>query len=396
MVILKVSDFRSAIIQSKFLAKKGLEVSEFRVESGLNCGGHAFPSNGTLLPSLLQEFKEKREQFEEKLKPWIKKYYKKMGWEYNETSSGNRPLITVQGGIGTNGEMRRLREDFNIDLAGWASPFLLVPEVSRVDNSTRNILRNSDKEKFYVSDVSPLGIPFNNVRSSGSELWTRKKAEEGRPGSPCRRGFLVSNTEFTKNPICVASSEYQKIKLAMIDKMPNSNSQKDKLRKEIVEKTCLCGHLGNGALITLGIVNEKNSPQSICPGPNLTWFKKIYTLKETVDHIYGRGPSLVPSGRPHMFANEIEMYVDYFKKQVARCTYTPVEIKKIQVYKANLEDGMDFCLDIAKRNPYDGENLISITRCVEKQKALLESIYLKFEKNTKNPNHQIFEKSSKI
>ena len=39
-IILKVSDFRSTIIQGKFLAKKGLWVSEYRIESGLNCGGH--------------------------------------------------------------------------------------------------------------------------------------------------------------------------------------------------------------------------------------------------------------------------------------------------------------------------------------------------------------------
>jgi hypothetical protein len=58
-IILKVSDFRSALIQGKFLAKKGLEVSEFRIESGLNCGGHAFASDGHLMPVLLQEFREK-------------------------------------------------------------------------------------------------------------------------------------------------------------------------------------------------------------------------------------------------------------------------------------------------------------------------------------------------
>jgi hypothetical protein len=46
-IILKVSDFRSARIQGRFLAGKGLEVHEFRIESGLNCGGHAFPSNGS-------------------------------------------------------------------------------------------------------------------------------------------------------------------------------------------------------------------------------------------------------------------------------------------------------------------------------------------------------------
>ncbi|MGV3760851.1 MAG: hypothetical protein ACO1NT_00075, partial [Parapedobacter sp.] len=48
-IILKVSDYRSALIQGKLLAKKGLWVSEFRIESGLNCGGHAFVSDGMLL-----------------------------------------------------------------------------------------------------------------------------------------------------------------------------------------------------------------------------------------------------------------------------------------------------------------------------------------------------------
>jgi hypothetical protein len=61
-ITLKVSDYRSAVIQGKFLAKKGLWVSEFRVESGLNCGGHAFASNGRLLGPILQEFMEKREE----------------------------------------------------------------------------------------------------------------------------------------------------------------------------------------------------------------------------------------------------------------------------------------------------------------------------------------------
>ena len=59
-IILKVSDFRSALIQAKFLAKKGLWVSEFRVESGLNCGGHAFATEGYLLGPILEEFKSKK------------------------------------------------------------------------------------------------------------------------------------------------------------------------------------------------------------------------------------------------------------------------------------------------------------------------------------------------
>ncbi len=59
-IILKVSDFRSALIQGKFFAKKGLWVSEYRIESGLNCGGHAFATDGYLMGPILEEFKTNR------------------------------------------------------------------------------------------------------------------------------------------------------------------------------------------------------------------------------------------------------------------------------------------------------------------------------------------------
>jgi len=378
-IILKVTDFRSTLIQGRLLAKKGLEVFEFRIESGLNCGGHAFASNGHLLPSLLKEFREKRDELVAEFQPLVQKYYETMGWEYPKAAVDARPLITVQGGIGTNGEARRMMEDFGMDRTGWASPFLLVPEATCVDDATRELLRQAGEDDLYVSDFSPLGVPFNNVRRSGSELAIHKKAEEGAPGSTCPKGFLITNTEYTAFPICVASREYQKQKLNEIDISELSAPEKEKARGAIIDKACLCEHLGNGALIALGIVQPSNSPQAICPGPNIAWFKKLYTLKEMVDHIYGRGESLVPSERPHMFAKEIQMYVDYFEKMVQRCGYTDMEIKKLREFKANLENGMDFCLHFAAKTPYEGENLASIPPCVEKEKARLISIFAEFE-----------------
>ena len=47
---------------SKFLAKKGVWTSEFRIESGLNCGGHAFATQGDLLGPILDKFNEDREE----------------------------------------------------------------------------------------------------------------------------------------------------------------------------------------------------------------------------------------------------------------------------------------------------------------------------------------------
>ena len=78
-------------------------------------------------------------------------------------------------------------------------------------------------------------------------------------------------------------------------------------------------------------------------------------------------------------AKEIQMYVDYFEKIVQRCGYTDMEVKKVREFKANLEKGMDLCLQFAAKTPYEGENLASIPPCVEKEKARLNSIFAEFE-----------------
>ena len=98
-IILKVSDFRSAMIQGNFLAKKGLWVSEYRIESGLNCGGHAFATEGYLLGPILEEFKEKKEQLIQSAHDLMVKALTIKGKHVP-----GKPLdlkITVQGGVGT-------------------------------------------------------------------------------------------------------------------------------------------------------------------------------------------------------------------------------------------------------------------------------------------------------
>ena len=395
-IILKVSDFRSALIQGKFLAKVGLEVDEFRVESGLNCGGHAFPTNGRLLPCLLQEFKENRERLTTELKPLVYRYYEKMGWPYPEAASNSPVLVTVQGGIGTYGEASRLREDFGMDLTGWASPFLLVPEATCVDTPTRRLLAGAGHKDLFVSDVSPLEIPFNNVHGTGSEIWTSKRVAAGRPGSACPKRFLRNNLEFSQKPICLASRKYQEKKLAEIDAAAAlPDGEKRRLRGKVVEKTCICDHLGNGALIALGMAKETTAPPLVCPGPNIAWLNKTYTLKEMVDHIYGRGPCLVPADRPHMFAAEIVMYVDHFERQVASCSGSARELKALEEFKQNLERGMDFCLAEALKPPYPGENLASIAPCVETQRVRLKGIVKRLEKRMRALAGSAAEASSK-
>ena len=375
-IILKVSDFRSALIQGKYMAKKGLEVAEFRIESGLNCGGHAFASDGHLLPVLLQEFNEKKDQLQKSFQPLIQKFYETQGWDYPaDDSEVAKPRITVQGGIGTHGELQRLIEDFEVDATGWGSPFLLVPEATCVDEFTSGVLAGAGEKDLYLSGVSPLGVPFNNVRGSGSEIHTKKQIEKGKPGSSCPKGFLVSNTEFTENPICTASSEYQILKLNQIEESDLQDEKKDKAKERVLAKTCLCVNLGTGSLIRLEIMKPSYGRQAICPGPNIAWFDREYSLNEMVDHIYGRSKPLVPKERPHMFAKEITMYVDYIAELSILANDEDQEWKKLNKMRKNLEEGMDFCLEISSKDAYSGENLESIQKTVEHQRMRLEEIF---------------------
>jgi hypothetical protein len=375
-IILKVSDFRSALIQGKFLAKKGLEVSEFRIESGLNCGGHAFASDGYLLPVLLNEFREKRELLAKTFQPMVKQFYESQGWEYPELSdSETSPKITVQGGIGTSGEMQRLIRDYQMDGTGWGSPFLLVPEATCVDDYTSGLLADAGTEDLYLSNVSPLGVPFNNIRGSGSELHTKALVDQGKPGSKCPKGFLVSNTEFTENPICTASAQYQILKISQIEESDISENKKAAEKQKVMEKTCLCTNLGTGSLIRLGIMKPSYGRQAICPGPNIAWFDRSYKLDEMVHHIYGRIESLVPEERPHMFAKEMEMYVDYIEELANQTDPDDPGMKKIEKIRKNLLKGMDVCLEIAGKEPYPGENLNSLRESVFVQTERLNSIF---------------------
>ena len=376
-IILKVSDFRSALIQGKFLAKKGIEVAEFRIESGLNCGGHAFASDGHLMPVLLQEFLEKRNQLVDTFQPMIRSFYEKMDWEYPElTEEEIQPKITVQGGIGTNGEMRRLLEDFEMDGTGWGSPFLLVPEATCVDDFTSKLLAHAGEKELYLSNVSPLGVPFNNIRGSGSERHTNELVAKGKPGSKCPKGFLVSNTEFTENPICTASAEYQILKISSIHESDLSEEEKEKQKNRVMDKTCLCTNLGTGSLIRLGIMKPTYGRQAICPGPNIAWFSREYSLDEMVDHIYGRGESLAPKERPHMFAKELVMYVDYIYELAGQITPDDKQQwRKLGKMRKNLEKGMDLCIDISAKEPYRDENLVSLKETVEEQRLRLTILF---------------------
>ncbi len=372
-IIVKISDYRSALTQGKFFARKGLEISEFRIESALNCGGHTFPAKGLLLPQILAEVCENRESLLHSFKPAVRKYYESVIGDVSRLEKEYETRITVQGGIGTADEIARLKEDYQVDGVGIGSPFLLVPEATLLDHTTREALAKATSKELYLSYASPLGVPFNNLYTSGSERARRRALSEGRPGTACPKGFLRNNTEFTSYPVCTASAFYQKKKAEALQSAGLSPEELERQLAMVYEKSCICDQLGNGALIAFGIKAEANAPQAICPGPGAAYFNREYSLTEMADHFYGRGKSLVSEDRPHFFAEEIRIYTEWFGNAVARYEGDPDYGKWLDEAGANLQKAFEFCLKIADGKRFGNENLESIAEAVQTCKPLIES-----------------------
>lgn len=340
-IVLKVSDYRSALIQAKFLAKKGLWVHEFRIESGLNCGGHAFATEGYLLGPILQEFKDKRSEMIEELYGLYKSAVNLNDSEIDKPAT----RITVQGGIGTAEENTFLQQYYNLDGTGWGSPFLLVPEATNVDDHTLNLLKDADEEDFYISGASPLGIPFNNFKKSTAEIQRLERIAKGRPGSPCVKKFLVSNTEFTKDAICTASREYQNLKIKQLNEAEISPEEYTVRFTKITEKLCLCEGLCTSTYLKNNMLKPReNKAVAICPGPNTAFFSGIYSLDEMVKHIYGKVNLLKGVTRPHVFINELKLYVDYLRKDIANSSQelTEKKFKQLERFKEQLLKGVEY------------------------------------------------------
>jgi hypothetical protein len=134
-------------------------------------------------------------------------------------------------------------------------------------------------------------------------------------------------------------------------------------------------HLANGALSALDIIKGGETvPKAVCPGPNIAYFNREYSLVEMVDHIYGRGESLVSSDRPHMFSQEVELYVTYFEKLLNTMEMNAAGKTYLKVFMENLENGIDFILSIATRKSYAGENLATVVSFVLSQRERLHMI----------------------
>lgn len=376
-IILKVSDFRSAMIQGNFLAKKGLWVSEYRIESGLNCGGHAFATDGMLLGPIMEEFKQKKNDLIQSAHALMTTALEQKG-----KPAVSEPLemkITVQGGVGTSEEHDFLLANYDVDSVGWGSPFLLVPEATSVDKETRNLLLQSKQEDLYLSNISPLGVPFNTVKGTSNEILKYKKESSGKYGSSCPKKLLALSKEFSQEGTCTASKKYQDIKLRELDAERENLTihEFEKKKAEITDKACLCVGLVNAAYMeqNLEIKGEKQGVV-ICPGPNIAFFDKEVSLSEMVKHIYGNTNILSDNNRPNMFINELKMYIDYLKKEITDSTVqiTASQSKKWNTFKKNVLEGIDYYNNLFTTSSFFSNRLQTINLQLQEYKLMLTAI----------------------
>ncbi len=348
-IVIKVSDYRSALIQGKFLAKKGIWVSEFRVESGLNCGGHAFATNGYLMGPILEEFAAKKEELIDTL---FLLYVQAL--ETKGRICPSKPYsikITAQGGIGTFAEADFLHSYYGIDSSGWGTPFLLVPEATTVDELTLEQLCDAKQTDLVLSNHSPLGVRFHYLKGTSSDMEKKERIRRGRPGSPCTEKFLSSNTEFTELPICTASVKYQDLKIKQLQTANLPEEQFQQQVSDVMEKECLCIGLSNPAAKLYQRPFVKNLESvTICPGPNIAYFSKIVSLETMTDHIYGRTDILKDTQRPHMFIAELRLYIQYLKEEIAADKGRILNNKRKKYYQEfyqNLTEGINYYHNLA-------------------------------------------------
>lgn len=376
-IILKVSDFRSAMIQGNFLAKKGLWVSEYRIESGLNCGGHAFATDGLLLGTILEEFKQKKEQLVQSAHELMVKALQQKGAPFPDQALNLK--ITVQGGVGTSEEHEFLLNSYNVDSVGWGTPFLLVPEATSVDQATRNLLINAKERDLYLSHISPLGVPFNTLKGTTNEILKQKRIQENKAGSSCPKKFLALSKEYDPHGICTASKKYQDIKLAELENIKETLSPDafEKSKIKITEKSCLCVGLANASYLENDIkVKGQAQGVVICPGPNMAYFDQEVSLKHMLEHIYGNKSVLRANNRPNLFVKELKMYVDYFRNEIETISgeITTNQIKKWNSFKTNLLEGIEYYHNLFESTFYFKSETEKIKYQIDFYKLELSSI----------------------
>jgi hypothetical protein len=140
---------------------------------------------------------------------------------------------------------------------------------------------------------------------------------------------------------------------------------------EVLEKDCLCEGLSASVILNQGEEPRRNlKAVTICPGPNLAYFKGVFSLKEMLDHIYGKANIILDPERPQVFVKELQLYVQHLQHEISKSL--PEKSQKFEAYvdkfKANLSQGISYYQELIASFPMDTEEV------VDKMKAQLQEL----------------------
>ena len=183
------------------------------------------------------------------------------------------------------------------------------------------------------------------IGGASAERLRKKRIKEGRPGSPCKKKYLVSNVDYGAEPICTASRLYQDKKIKELKAKKLDQVTYEQEFALITEKTCLCDGLAAPAYLKYNILKPKEQDAvSICPGPNTVWFKQKFSLDQMINHIYGKDDLIKNENRPFFLISELELYVAHIKKYVELNSFSvdDKKIKYLDKFKNQLIDGITY------------------------------------------------------
>src|SRR5690606_21646290 len=109
---------------------------------------------------------------------------------------------------------------------------------------------------------------------------------------------------------------------------------------------------------------RKLSAVTICPGPNLAYFKGPFSLKEMTDHIYGKFSLNMDMERPHVFVKELQLYVTYLKKEFDSKVTEKIAKKEayLEKFRNNLVEGVSYYQEMISSVQIDSEDILQKMR----------------------------------
>lgn len=182
----------------------------------------------------------------------------------------------------------------------------------------------------------------------------KKEAQNkaGKYGFPCTKKYLALMSTDGKEGVCTASYEYERAKVQELKEMNLPEEEYNRQLNKITVKACLCNGLTASNLMEYDLDTKmEGTAVSICPGPNLAYFSRIYSLKEMVDHIYGRTNVMERTDRPNMFVKELKMYIEYLTTKMED-TLKPINDKQKKsfiTFQDNLATGIEYYKDLFQK-----------------------------------------------